>query len=396
MTGRVAPLVSIVTPSYNQGRFIRATIESVLSQDYPHVEYLIVDGGSTDETAEVVREYAGRLTWISEADQGQSDAINKGFRRARGEIVAWLNSDDIILPGAVSRAVAAFAANPQAGAVYGEGYRMDEEGRITGRFPATEPFNLWKLVYLSDYILQQTVYFRRAVLQDVGYLDQDLHYGMDWDILIRIGKRYPLAYIPEYLGCLREYGAAKTFSGGAARVRELRRILQRHTGLRYPPGYITYGLASYQREWMHRLEERSPRWLREPAMVLSLVVYVATAYVIMRILRDAQGWYPDGWAAPRVKWMLPPGKGGIRIRGELPAGRRGLAGQTLRVFSGGQLLAEAAPGWGEFEVTLPAPKESATAVELEVRASRYVRPRLGSEASLRRMAYRLNSIDWMG
>ncbi|HWB99973.1 MAG TPA: glycosyltransferase family 2 protein [Bryobacteraceae bacterium] len=393
MTSDSAPLVTIVTPSYNQGRFIRATIESVLSQDYPHLEYLIVDGGSTDETAAIVGEYAGRLTWISEPDRGQSDAINKGFRRARGEIVAWLNSDDVILPGAVSRAVAALAAHPEAGAVYGEGYRMDETGRVTGRFPATEPFNLWKLVYLSDYILQQTVFFRRRVVEEVGYLDESLHYGMDWDLLIRIGKRHPLVYIPEYLGCLREYETAKTFSGGAARVRELRAILQRHTGLRYPPGYITYGLGSYQREWMNRLEHNSPRWLKWPATALLLVIYAATAYAIMRTLRNAQGWYPDGWAAPRLKWMLPPGSGVLRMRGELPPGRRGLAGQTLRIFSGGRLLDTAEVGWGKFELLIPAPGSN-DAVELEVRASRYVRPRWGSEPSFRRLAYRLYSIEW--
>src|SRR3989475_2629391 len=102
------PLFSVVTPSYNQGRFIRATIESVLTQDYPYLEYIIMDGGSTDETASLVKEYAGRLTWISEPDRGQSHAINKGFRMAQGEIVAWLNSDDIILPGAVSHAVRTF------------------------------------------------------------------------------------------------------------------------------------------------------------------------------------------------------------------------------------------------------------------------------------------------
>src|SRR5215472_10088507 len=100
-----APLVTVVTPSFNQACFIRATIESVLSQDYPNLEYIIMDGGSTDGTADIVREYASRVTWISERDRGQSDAINKGFRMARGEIVSWLNSDDIILPAAISKAV---------------------------------------------------------------------------------------------------------------------------------------------------------------------------------------------------------------------------------------------------------------------------------------------------
>jgi Glycosyltransferases involved in cell wall biogenesis len=124
------PLVTVVTPSYNQGRFIRATIESVLSQDYPNVEYIIMDGGSKDETASVAAEYAGRLTFISERDRGQSHAINKGFQMAKGEIVSWLNSDDTILPGAISHAAAAFEKNPSLGAVYGEGYLIDYDGNV--------------------------------------------------------------------------------------------------------------------------------------------------------------------------------------------------------------------------------------------------------------------------
>jgi glycosyltransferase involved in cell wall biosynthesis len=143
-----------VTPSYNQGEFIRATIESVLSQDYPNLRYIVMDGGSTDQTAAIAAEYGSRLTWISEKDRGQAHAINKGFAMASGEIVAWLNSDDIFLPGAVKRAVRGFSsAPPGIGAIYGEGYLMDREGHFRRRFPHTEPFNLWKLMYLSDYVL---------------------------------------------------------------------------------------------------------------------------------------------------------------------------------------------------------------------------------------------------
>ncbi len=216
------PIVTVVTPSYNQGNFIRATIESVLSQDYPNVEYIIMDGGSTDETASVVRDYASRLTFISEKDRGQSHAINKGFRMARGSILAWLNSDDVYLPGAIRNGVEGFSRDPAPGAVYGEGYLMDRDGKITCRFPHTIPANLWRLTHVSDYILQQSVYFRKDILDEVGYLDEDLHYAMDWEILIRIGKRHPLGYIPEYMGCLREYAEAKSSSGGARRVREIR------------------------------------------------------------------------------------------------------------------------------------------------------------------------------
>src|SRR5947209_8247056 len=117
------PLVTVVTPSLNQGQFIRATIESVLSQDYPNFEYIIMDAGSTDETAAVVKDYASRLTFISEKDRGQSHAINKGFRMARGEVLSWLNSDDTFLPGSIRTAVTGFLRNPAAGAVYGEGYQ---------------------------------------------------------------------------------------------------------------------------------------------------------------------------------------------------------------------------------------------------------------------------------
>src|SRR5258708_7362828 len=221
--------VSIITPSFNQGKFIRATIESVLSQDYPNVEYIIMDGGSTDETAAVVKDYASRLTFISENDRGQSHAINKGFRMARGSILAWLNSDDVYLPGAIRKGVQAFSCTPPPGAVYGEGYLIDREGTITCRFPHTIPLNLWRLTYLSDYILQQSVFFGKDVLDEVGCRDEDLHYSMDGELLIRIEKKYPLRYIPEYIGCLRESAEAKTSRGGARRVREIRDMLRRHT-----------------------------------------------------------------------------------------------------------------------------------------------------------------------
>ena len=146
--------MTIVTPSYNQGRFIRDTIESVLNQDYPHIEHLIVDGGSTDETAEIVAEYDGRLTWISELDRGQSDAINKGFRMARGESCAGSIPTTLPMPRAVSTAVAAFQRDPDLSAVYGDGYLIDAAGNVLGEFPKAGPPNLWKLIYFSDYIPQ--------------------------------------------------------------------------------------------------------------------------------------------------------------------------------------------------------------------------------------------------
>ena len=130
---RKGPLVSIVTPSYNHGRYIEETIQSVLNQDYPNLEYLVIDGGSSDNTVEILKKYEGRLTWISEKDRGQADAINKGFRMANGEILAWLNSDDTYLPGAVQHSVRYLEAHSEVAMLYGEGYHIDAEGEFIER-----------------------------------------------------------------------------------------------------------------------------------------------------------------------------------------------------------------------------------------------------------------------
>ena len=263
-------LVTIVTPSLNQGEFIRDTIESVLSQDYPALEYLIIDGGSTDQTPKIAAQYAGRLTFLSAPDRGQSHAINKGFRMARGTILAWLNSDDVYLPGAVTTAVNALTHNPQAAAVYGEGYLIDRAGQSRRRFPATAPLNRYRLTHVEDYILQQTVFIRRTAIDDIGYLDEDLHYVMDWDLLIRIAKRYPIAYVPEYLACLREYPEAKSARGGRARVAEIGRLMRRHTGRTMTPGYLIHALQTYKQTWVRHLPHGRLEWAATTAANLAI------------------------------------------------------------------------------------------------------------------------------
>lgn len=133
------PLVSIVTPSYNQARYLETTLRSVLDQNYPAIEYLVADGGSTDGSVEVLQRYTDRLAWwVSEPDRGQTDALNKGFARARGEILAWLNSDDTYEPGAIAAAVAYLTAHPEIGMVYADTHFIDENGRPLGSFPAAQ------------------------------------------------------------------------------------------------------------------------------------------------------------------------------------------------------------------------------------------------------------------
>jgi glycosyltransferase involved in cell wall biosynthesis len=383
------PLVTVVTPSFNHAGFIRATIESVLSQDYPHLEYIVMDGGSTDGTDAIVREYASRLSWISERDRGQSHAINKGFTRARGDVVAWLNSDDMFLPGAVTRAIDAFRAAPTAGAVYGEGYLIDRAGHRIGRFPETRPLNLWRLVYLSDFVLQQSTFFRRAAVEDVGWLDEDLHYAMDWDLLIKLGKRFGLQYVPEYLGLFRIYDEAKTSSGGRRRISEIRRVLERHTGLKRAPGFWVYGLDTLQQSVRRALVDRRRPVFRFPGRMVNLAVYVPTAAAIMLILRHAQGLYPDGWASDRLKWMLPAGAGDVIVRGLLPDSSDRTV--TMSVVIGRRTVGTWDVAAGEFELRFAAPDVS-SALSFEIHASRYRRS-AWRQLSLRRVSFFLKSVD---
>lgn len=255
--------MTVVTPSYNQGRFIRETIESILSQDYSPLEYMIMDGGSTDETLEILKDYGDRLHWVSEKDRGQSHAINKGWGRARGEVLAWLNSDDIYLPGAISKAVDYFEKNAGAGAIYGEGYHIREDGTVIERYP-TEPFNAQRLKE-TCFICQPTVFIRKRVVEDVGFLDESLKYSMDYDLWFRIAKRYAWGYVPEFLACTRFYAATKTLGQRAAVHREILSVVYRHYRT-VPPSWI-YG---YGHAVLEQHLNRSKPWVN-PIFVVALI-----------------------------------------------------------------------------------------------------------------------------
>jgi glycosyltransferase involved in cell wall biosynthesis len=224
------PLVSIVTPSYNQAPYLEATLRSVLDQDYPNIEYILVDGGSTDGSREIIGRYAERLAWwVSEKDQGQTDAINKGFAHAKGKILAWLNSDDTYLPGAVSQAVAALRAHPEAGMVYGDANLIDEAGKVIGKFPARQTdYSRLRRGYV--HIPQQASFFRAALWRQVGPLDPSFYFAMDYDLWVRLASRASLLYVPSLWANFRLHGAGKSVVSDERCWPEMLRVHYREGG----------------------------------------------------------------------------------------------------------------------------------------------------------------------
>jgi glycosyltransferase involved in cell wall biosynthesis len=219
------PLVSIVTPSLDQGRYIEDAIESVAAQDYPRIEHIVVDGGSTDGTLDVLHRHE-HVRWLSEPDRGQADAINKGFAMATGEIFAWLNADDRYLPGAVAAAVAELRAT-DAGVVYAGWRQIDEQGR-TIKDVQVEPFDYRELLQNRNVIAQPTTFFRRDAFEAVGGLDESYHYALDYEFWLRLGAKYEFRPIDRTAAAFRYHPESKTVAQSSLFWRETRRASRRH------------------------------------------------------------------------------------------------------------------------------------------------------------------------
>ena len=224
------PLVSIVTPSYNQGEFIEETILSVLNQSYKNIEYIIIDGGSTDNSVEIIKKYGDmypdKIQWVSEKDNGQSDGINKGLKKTTGDIVAWLNSDDIYNLEAVEKVVKFFQSNPDTYFVHGQGHHVEKNGAFIENYPS-KPCGYAEM-HPTCPVCQPTTFWRPEVFTEVGYLNEKLNFAMDYDYWIRISKKFKMGFIPDHIASTRFYEDTKTSGQSHECHKEILKVIHSH------------------------------------------------------------------------------------------------------------------------------------------------------------------------
>lgn len=239
----IEPLVSIITPSYNQAQYLEETIRSVLTQDYPRVEYIVIDGGSTDGSLDIIKKYADRISyWVSEKDKGQTDALNKGFAASHGSILAWLNSDDTYKPGAIRAAVEYLSRHPQVGMVYGDLDFIDENGKVVGKFPAAQT-DLKRLRKGYVHIPQPAAFFRAEHWKKVAPLDDTFYFAMDYDLWVRLARVTELQYLPgETWANFRLHAGGKTINADERCWPEMLRVHYRDGGKALSPIVLKYQL----------------------------------------------------------------------------------------------------------------------------------------------------------
>lgn len=272
------PRISIIVPSYQQGRFIGATIDSILAQDYPDTEIIVIDGGSTDDTVSVVESYGDRISYfVSETDRGQSHALNKGFAQATGQIMAWICSDDIYLPGAFRRAADFLTAHPEHDFIYGDGQIIDAEGKVV-RDITSGPVLDRDNFHNYNYVFSTTAFWTRELWEKSGaHIDEDNNWTMDWELFIRMNMHSDLQYRPGAVACLRHHEDTKTGTGvrlhTARRNREIAQVSRRYGG---PFCYNSVmhvalriaALSDHLRGWPRPLRSALFRLLHLPVQIL--------------------------------------------------------------------------------------------------------------------------------
>lgn len=221
--------ISIVTPSLNQAEFIQRTLQSVAQQTGADIEHIVFDGGSSDGTLSILEKHGCAIRWSSQPDKGQADAVNRGISASEGEIIGWLNSDDVYKPHAIATVAAFMAANPEIDVVYGLADYIDRFDRVIGTYP-TEPWNYDRLLE-TCFICQPAVFFRKRIVERYGLLDEHLHYCMDYEYWLRLGRAGArFAYLPEKLACSRFYAETKTLGARVAVHAEINDVVKRYIG----------------------------------------------------------------------------------------------------------------------------------------------------------------------
>ncbi|WP_143315761.1 glycosyltransferase family 2 protein [Clostridium sp. HBUAS56017] len=221
--------ISIITPSYNQGKFIEATILSIKNQSHKNIEHIIVDGGSSDDTLEIIKRYDGtyNMRWISEKDEGQADAINKGFCMSNGDIVTWLNSDDTYNDGALEFVNKYFSENVDDQFIYGPANTIDEHGNLIKSSDGVADYDV-ELLRRRDYICQPSTFYRKKLIDKIGMVDKSLYWTMDWDLWLRASKECSLKKVEFTLSNMRIYEGIKTLSKLDKRSMEMSRVLKKN------------------------------------------------------------------------------------------------------------------------------------------------------------------------
>lgn len=263
---RELPLITVVTPSFNQGEYLQRTIQSVLQQNYPALEYIIVDGGSSDGSSAIIRKYSAKLAWwCSEKDAGQADAITKGFERSSGDVLCWLNSDDLLLPGALRSVGKYFQENPAAEVVNGGAFCIDSSDRPLRRgFESTYTQGVRASarrfrLYGQDGVYQPATFWRREAYFETGGVRRQFSFVMDLDLFCRLAQRQRFHVIPRYLACFRVHDTSKSVTTQNVRVAEARLLQQEHGVLNLNPvqrrvAYYFYRALSLFRKFILQIK----------------------------------------------------------------------------------------------------------------------------------------------
>lgn len=293
-----SPRITIVTPSFNQGRFLARTIQSVLAQEYENLEYIIVDGGSTDESSEILRRHANRLTyWISEPDHGQADAIMKGFRMSTGDIMAWLNSDDLLMPNSLATVATYFAQSNDTQMVYGDSIVIDEHDQLLGIVEQI-PARFETLFYGGHIINQEAVFWRRELYEKVGGLNNALQYALDYDLWVRMARHTKPYHVPTILSAFRLHQPQK--SGRMECYNLEKHAIQRELRQRLGEGKLAFALKSLLWRTFMSLNRQASRIKHRSAALIQRNHLVKISDPVVRLVQFygtawLYGYHSDGW-----------------------------------------------------------------------------------------------------